>query len=82
MRPAATRPEVITDMRALALAALGAAILSLSATPAHAYLDPGSGSMLLQLLLGGAAGLAVIVKLYWRRFKAFLGVGGAEKGGS
>ena len=36
---------------------------------AHAYLDPGSGSMLLQLLLGGIAGLAVVFKLYWAQFK-------------
>jgi hypothetical protein len=36
---------------------------------AHAYLDPGSGSMLLQLLLGGVAGLAVVLKLYWAQFK-------------
>ena len=35
--------------------------------PASAYIDPGSGSMLVQLLLGGFAGLAVIVKLYWGR---------------
>lgn len=46
---------------------------------AHAYLDPGSGSMLLQLLLGGTAGIAVIVKLYYRRFLAFLGLK-AEQG--
>jgi hypothetical protein len=36
---------------------------------AHAYLDPGSGSMLLQLLLGGVAGLAVVFKLYWAQLK-------------
>ena len=34
-----------------------------------AYLDPGTGSMILQLLLGGIAGIAVVFKLYWRRFK-------------
>ena len=34
-----------------------------------AYLDPGSGSMLVQLLLGGVAGAAVIVKLGWQRFR-------------
>ena len=28
-----------------------------------AYLDPGTGSLFLQLLLGGIAGLAVIAKL-------------------
>ena len=41
---------------------------------AFAYLDPGTGSLLLQLLLGGVAGLAVIGKLYWRRLLSFLGV--------
>jgi hypothetical protein len=35
---------------------------------AFAYLDPGSGSMLLQLLFGGVAGVAVIIKLYWKNF--------------
>ena len=39
-----------------------------------AYLDPGTGSLFLQLLLGGIAGLAVIAKLYWRRLLSFLGV--------
>jgi hypothetical protein len=34
-----------------------------------AYLDPGSGSMLLQALAGGVAGFAVVGKLYWRRIK-------------
>jgi hypothetical protein len=40
-----------------------------SETRVDAYLDPGSGSMLVQLLLGGVAGAAVIVKLGWDRFK-------------
>jgi hypothetical protein len=35
---------------------------------ALAYLDPGSGSMMLQLLLGGIAGVAVVLKLYWNAF--------------
>ena len=38
-------------------------------TRVDAYLDPGSGSMLVQLLLGGVAGAAVIMKLGWERFK-------------
>ena len=38
-------------------------------SPAYAYLDPGTGSMLLQLLLGGFAGALVIGKLYWHRLK-------------
>lgn len=44
-----------------------------SVSPAHAYLDPGSGSYILQLLLGGFAGLAVVGKLYWNHFLTFLG---------
>ena len=39
-------------------------------TIAYAYLDPSSGSMLLQLLLGGVTGVVVIVKLYWQRVKS------------
>ncbi len=38
--------------------------------PALAYLDPGTGSMLLQLLFGGVAGALVVGKLYWHRFMA------------
>jgi hypothetical protein len=37
-----------------------------------AYLDAGSGSLLLQALAGGVAGIAVVGKLYWRRFKRML----------
>lgn len=44
-----------------------------SVSPAHAYLDPGSGSYILQLLLGGIAGLAVVTKLYWNHFLTLLG---------
>jgi hypothetical protein len=40
-----------------------------------AYLDPGSGSMIIQLILGGAAAVAVGAKFYWKRFLSFLGIG-------
>ena len=36
---------------------------------AQAYIDPGVGGMLIQLLLGGIAGIAVIMKLYWERIR-------------
>jgi len=38
---------------------------------AQAYLDGGTGSMILQLLLGGLVGLGAVIKLYWYKFKAF-----------
>ena len=37
-----------------------------------AYLDPGSGSMILQIILGGAAAVAVTARLYWNRILKFL----------
>jgi hypothetical protein len=37
-----------------------------------AYLDPGSGSMILQMIAGGTAAVAVTAKLYWRRMLKFL----------
>jgi Na+/proline symporter len=38
---------------------------------AHAYLDPGTGSILVQSLLAGIAGAAAVLSLYWQRVKAF-----------
>ena len=54
-------------LRALAAAI---AIMLLAASPAWAYIDPGAGSLLLQLILGGIGGLYVAVKLFWRRIRA------------
>jgi hypothetical protein len=59
--------------RQLTNVALLASIATLSCIgPAWAYLDPGTGSMLLQLLLGGIAGVMVVGKLYWHRFRGFV----------
>jgi hypothetical protein len=55
----------------LSLAALSVGILTSSA---HAYLDPGTGSMILQVLLGGVAGLALVGKLYWHKLLSLLGI--------
>lgn len=46
----------------------------ISTSSAHAYLDAGTGSMILQLLLGGVAGLAIAGKLYWHKLLTFLGI--------
>jgi hypothetical protein len=37
-----------------------------------AYLDPGSGSMMLQVIAGGLAAAAVTIKVYWRRLLVLL----------
>jgi len=46
---------------------------------AHAYLDPASGSMLLQAVIGGVAAAALALKFYWQRVAAFLRFGRADE---
>ncbi len=36
-----------------------------------AYIDPGSGSYLVQLLVAGVLGAGYALKLYWAKFKSF-----------
>jgi hypothetical protein len=60
------------NMNAIPMLLLGVLLVVAFERPTYAYLDPGSGSMLLQVLLGGVAGVAVIVKLYWRGLLSFL----------
>lgn len=52
--------------RTLRVAFLLAASL-LIASPAQAYLDPGTGSMLLSAVIGVAAAVALAVKMFWYR---------------
>lgn len=47
----------------------------LMAEPAFAYVDPGTGSMLLQVVLGGFAAVGVVLKLYWHKIRAAVGLG-------
>ena len=48
-------------------------VLALSAEPVFAYLDPGTGSMLLQVILGGVAAIGVALKLFWHKIRVALG---------
>lgn len=41
---------------------------------AHAYLDPGTGSLILQGILGTVAAVAVTGRIYWHRLKRFFGL--------
>ncbi|NQT35228.1 hypothetical protein HQ587_08560 [bacterium] len=38
---------------------------------AFAYLDPGTGSYLVQILIAGLVGAAFSVKIFWQRIKDF-----------
>jgi hypothetical protein len=56
-------------MKNVSVLALALVLVLITEARVDAYLDPGSGSMLVQLLLGGVAGAAVIIKLGWERFR-------------
>ena len=43
-------------------------VLMLFVKPAYAYLDPGTGSMLLQALI---AGVTIFIGVFWRRLRLF-----------
>ena len=50
------------------------AVLMLFPMSAHAYLDPGAGSALIQGILGAVAAIGVALKLYWHRILKFFGL--------
>lgn len=51
---------------------MAVAVVALGLSPgAFAYLDPGAGSMLLQLLIAGILGALFTIKMYWYRLKRF-----------
>lgn len=60
-------------------AAMAGVFLGALTSSAHAYLDPGTGSMILQVLLGGVAGIALAGKLYWHKLRSLIGLGRADE---
>jgi hypothetical protein len=39
--------------------------------PAYAYIDPGSGGYILQLLIGAFLGASAAIAIFWRRIVGF-----------
>lgn len=52
--------------------------VGISTSNAYAYLDAGTGSMILQVLLGGVAGMMVVGKLYWHKLLVALRIRSVE----
>lgn len=44
-------------------------MISMNSLFVVAYLDPGTGSMLLQAIVGGGAGLVVLCRHLWKSFR-------------
>lgn len=59
-------------MRYFNLTALVFAYLLAGVTNANAYIDPGTGSIILQAVLAFIAGAAATVSLWWGNFKMFI----------
>ncbi|MGQ9730137.1 MAG: hypothetical protein ACUVX8_02600 [Candidatus Zipacnadales bacterium] len=59
--------ELIFKIGMGVLTALGAS------GPAHAYIDPGTGSYLFQLAIAGLLSALFVIRLYWRKLKGLFG---------
>lgn len=49
-------------------------LFAVLAPPAYAYIDPGSGSMILQGFLAAVAAVVLSAKLWWHRLLVLLGI--------
>ncbi len=47
-------------------------LVMLVPSPSHAYLDPGTGSMVLQIILGGIAGIGLLGRIFWRKLRTVI----------
>ncbi len=50
-------------------------LLTAAATPAWAYVDPGTGAMLLQMMAAVFAGALFYFRSFWKRVAAWFGSG-------
>ena len=60
-----TNPKIVFSYAAISL-------LIFFAKPAYAYIDPGTGSMMIQAVIAGIAAASVSIGIFWKRIKLFL----------
>ena len=60
-------------MRLSTVLASAAALICVT-TQAHAYLDPGTGSIILQATVAAVASSLFAIKMYWYKLKTVLGL--------
>jgi hypothetical protein len=58
----------------LRVIAASIAFIGLSTGNAYAYLDPGTGSILLQAIIATVASSLFVIKMYWYKFRNLLGL--------
>ena len=65
-------------MRRIEVLFLASLFAAMHVDSAAAYLDPGTGSILLQSILALVAGAAVTLRLYWGKLKSFFANGKSD----
>lgn len=65
-------PPLIPRMRSPGFLLTLFVLALVAVPPAHAYLDPGTGSLVIQVLIAAVVGAAFAVKVFWKRIAAFL----------
>lgn len=58
--------------KSLPLILVATLVLMLVSVPAHAYIDPGTGSFLIQGIIAAVIGAGVVAKLFWHKIKAVI----------
>jgi len=62
------------DHRRLAMAVIAVALLMiLVPSAAFAYIDPGTGSFIVQGIIAAVVGIGVAVKIFWHRIRRIFG---------
>jgi hypothetical protein len=70
------RKRFISETSSCALLAVLASLLLVR--EAHAYLDPGTGSYILQILIAGLFGALFMLKVFWGRIVGFFSKGSPQ----
>ena len=54
-------------------------LTALMAQPAFAYIDPGSGSAIMSVIIGFFVAIGVLIKTFWYKIKSFFGLSKKKK---
>lgn len=60
-------------MKAFMVIQLVAFLPYILVSPAQAYIDPATGSMVIQAVIAVVAAVSVSIGIFWRRLKSFVG---------
>lgn len=56
--------------RSLLVGYMGLLCSFLVISPVNAYIDPGTGSLIIQFIVGAIIGASVIIKIFWKKIKS------------